>query len=108
MRAPDEGRQEGGNQVTTVQDLVLFFWGGALVGCWETLNKGKQRSSQLLTLSNELLDQLGARHPDEGTVSVMSNSSGQQGFSGTGGSIEQHTLNTLNTQTIGNRTTQDD
>lgn len=56
----------------------------------------KQRHSQLLTLSNELLDQLGARHPDEGAVGVMSNSSGQQGFSCTGGSVQQHTLHTLN------------
>lgn len=45
-----------------------------------------------LTLSNELLDQLRARHPDEGTVSVVGHSSGQQGLPCTRGTVQQHTL----------------
>ena len=45
-----------------------------------------------LTLSDELLDQLRARHPDEGAVSVVGHSSGQQGFPCTRGTVQQHTL----------------
>lgn len=48
-----------------------------------------------LTLSNELLDQLGARHPDEGAVSVVGHSSGQQGLPCTGGAVQQHSLHTF-------------
>lgn len=47
---------------------------------------------ELLTLSNELLDQFRARHSDEGAVSVVGYSSGQKGLSSTWGSIQEHTL----------------
>lgn len=49
---------------------------------------------QKLTLSNELLDQLWARNPDKGAVSVMGHSSGQQGLPSTWGAVQQHTLQT--------------
>lgn len=40
-----------------------------------------------LTFSNELLDQLRARHPDEGTISVVGHGSCQQGLPCSWGTI---------------------
>lgn len=63
-------------------------------------NEFNKDESKLLTLSNELLDELRARHPDEGTVSVVGNSSGQQGLSCTWGAVQQHTLHIDKTEQI--------
>lgn len=52
------------------------------------------RETKELTLSDEFLDQLRARDPDEGTVSVVGHGSGQQGLACAWGTIQQHTLQT--------------
>lgn len=49
---------------------------------------GKEFHGVSVTLSNELLDQLRARHPDECTVSVVGYSSGQQGLPCTRGAVQ--------------------
>lgn len=47
-----------------------------------------------LTLSDKLLDELRARHPDEGAVGVVGYSSSQQGLPCAWGPVQQHTLRT--------------
>lgn len=60
---------------------------------WKSIWWRKKR--ELLTLSYEFLYKLRARHSDEGTVSVVGYSSGQQGLPCTWGTIQQHTLHTF-------------
>lgn len=77
IRAPGAGRREKrAKAVILIQSGKECEWGEV----------------KLPTLSNELLHKFRARHSDEGTVGVVSYSSGQKGLSSTGRTIQEHTL----------------